>query len=530
MTENEKETQSSSWKEKLSTPYMWAFTTYFTEGFPFIMIRTVASVFFRDMKVSLEYIGLTSLFGLPWILKFLWGPLVDEYSTKRRWLLTMQTTLLVIFIIAACVVPLSFSVPFIAILFFIGSTVAATHDIAIDGYYMEALDKDGQAKFVGYRTMAFRIAMMTGTGVIITLGAAYGWFLAFWTAVIIFGLFLAYHVFFLPEIQSVQKPTKTLLPKFLRLKPMLFILSMLAAITAVRYFFNSSYYVGLKNQLPFLKKIYFSHWVALLLFLALILVGIYRNRLKSIFLKDPDSYYSKAFVYFMDRDKISIILAFILLLRAGEWTLSTMVSPFMVDLGVMIHYGWISGVVGLPASILGALWGGWMISRYSLKKVMWPFLLAQNFTNVIYMALAIHLARFININPVISFLNGLLSLVPFVETSQPVIQPLSMEAGNLMLVALTHGFDQFASGLGTAVLMTYLMRICHQKFKAAHYAIGTALMSVSGVFAGVLSGFVAQWLGYSWLFGLSFVISIPAMILIPFLPNLEDGVKQELKS
>ncbi len=36
--------------------------------------------------------------------------------------------------------------------------MAATHDMAIDGYYMEALDEKGQARFVGYRVMAYRIA------------------------------------------------------------------------------------------------------------------------------------------------------------------------------------------------------------------------------------------------------------------------------------------------------------------------------------------------------------------------------------
>ncbi|MCK5232691.1 MAG: hypothetical protein KAR13_20625, partial [Desulfobulbaceae bacterium] len=63
-------------------PHIWCFTTYFTEGFPYTIIRTVSSVFFRDRGMSLEAIGLTSLFGLPWILKFLWSPQVDEFGTK----------------------------------------------------------------------------------------------------------------------------------------------------------------------------------------------------------------------------------------------------------------------------------------------------------------------------------------------------------------------------------------------------------------------------------------------------------------
>lgn len=483
----------------------WTFTTYFTEGFPYIMIRTVFFVFFRDMKGSLEAIGvLSSFFQLPWILKFLWGPWVDEYSTKRRWLLTMQTILLVIFVVAAFIVPLKNSIHLIAALFFVGAFIAATHDIAIDGYYMEALDKDGQAKYVGVRVMAYRVAMMAGTGGIVTVGALLGWFRGFLTAAIIFGLFLLFHIFFLGEVETKKKNIKTLFLRALQLKPLLFFIAFILIVIAVRYFFQSHFYSQLEEQVSFLKKISFAHWVAFLLLLGLGLVGVFRKRLKALILKDPESYYSRAFVYFMDRDKIGIILAFIILLRTGEWTLAVMVAPFMVDLGIKVHYGWISAWVGLPAAILGALLGGWMISRFTLKKVLWPFILLQNITNVIYMALAIHLSSFIAINT-------------------GAVEPVGIGIGNLVLVAATHGFDQFAAGLGNAVLMTYLMRICHKEFKAAHYAIGSGLMNVSNLFTAPLSGIIAGWLGYAWLFGLSFVASVPAMLLIPFLPYVSDN-------
>ena len=492
-------------KKRFSKDYIWTFTTYFTEGFPYGMIRSVFFDFFRDMKGSLESIGLlSSLFQLPWTLKFLWGPWVDEYSTKRRWLLTMQTILLVMLVVAAFIVPLAGSLLLIPALFFIGSFIAATHDIAIDGYYMEALDKDGQAKFVGYRVMAFRVAWMVGTGGIVTIGFVIGWFVAFLAAAIIFGMFLFYHHLFLREVEVVRKKIKALFLRALHLKPLLFLAGLILVVIAVRYFFQSPFYSRLEEHLPFLKKIQLAHLVALLLLVALVLVGVFRGRIKSLFLKDPESHYGKAFIYFMDREKIGIILSFIILLRVGEWTLTTMASPFLIDMGIKVHKGWISAAVGLPASIVGAMWGGGMISRFTLKRVMWPFILAQNITNLLYMGLALHLSYFIAINT-------------------GAAEPVGIGIGNLLLVAATHGFDQFAGGLGTAVLQTYLMRICHKEFKAAHYAIGSALMNVSNLFSAPFSGIIAGWLGYAWLFGLSFVFSIPAMLLIPFLPYVSDN-------
>ena len=415
----------------------------------------------------------------------------------------MQSVLLMIMILTAIFAPMSFNVQIIAALFFIGAFFAATNDIAIDGYYMEALNKDDQAKFVGYRTMAFRVAWLTGPLVIVSIGTHFNWFLAFLAASIIFGLFFIYHFLFLKEVESGKKPARVLAKRIIKKKTILLFIFIILAILLIRFFFQSDFYTHLKNQFPILKKIGFAHYIALVLLLGLICVGLFRKRIKSLILKDPDSFYSQAFISFMERDKVSIILGFIILLRAGEWAITTMVSPFIVDLGIKTHYGWISGIVGLPASIVGALLGGWMIYRYGLKKMIWPFILAQNLTNVVYMGLAFHLSHFVQINTGSS-------------------QPVAIWFTNLVLVAGVHGFDQFASGLGTAVLMTYLMRICDSKFKAAHYAIGTGLMNISSLFSGVMSGFIASWLGYGWLFGISFCLSMPAMFFIPFLPYLTE--------
>jgi PAT family beta-lactamase induction signal transducer AmpG len=227
-----------------------------------------------------------------------------------------------------------------------------------------------------------------------------------------------------------------------------------------------------------------------------------KNQIKGVLFKDKEAFYTKAFMAYMDRDKIGIALAFIILMRTGESMLTSMVFPFMVDLGIKVHYGWISGGAGLPFSIMGAMLGGWLISRYTLKKTILPFLLAQNLTNLIYMSLALGLNRYIILN-----------------TGTEVVT--SIGNFNLFLVASVNAFDQFAGGLGTSVLVTFLMRSCLQEFKAAHFAVGTGLMNISGVLSGVLSGFLAQWLGYGYFFGISFLASLPGMFLIFFIPFLE---------
>ncbi len=63
-------------------------------------------------------------------------------------MLSMQLLLVIILCAVAFVAPLQHCVEIIAVLFLVGSFLAATHDMAIDGYYMEALDNEGQSKFV----------------------------------------------------------------------------------------------------------------------------------------------------------------------------------------------------------------------------------------------------------------------------------------------------------------------------------------------------------------------------------------------
>ncbi len=476
------------------TRYLWTFSTYFAEGFPYTIIRTVSSLFFRDRGMSLEALGVTSVFGLAWVLKFLWGPQVDAYATKRQWLLGSEALLCLIILLAALFSPLTNATTVIVTLFFIGSFIAATHDIAIDGFYMEALSEADQAKYLGLRVMAYRIAMMTGTGVIVTLGAVAGWPMAFAAATILMAILLCLHWAWLPrsEVQQrpIPRPSRTLFSKHYGKISMAALL-----VIGGRLLGQSPYGAAVAKRAPAM--------ITIALFAGLILLWAMRHRLHRLLRDNPESYYGKAFLSFMDRPGIGAILGFIVLIRSGEYMLSSMYSPFMVDLGLKTHYGWISAGVGLPASIVGAMVGGWLISRAGLKRVIWPFLLLQNLTNVIYMVLALHFAGVIAINT---------------GNANPEAASLALLAS----VASVHGFDQFAGGLGTAVLMTFLMRICRPEFKASHYAIGTGLMSVSGLYAGVVSGFLTAWLGYGLFFGISFLVSIPGMAMVFFIP-IQEG-------
>src|SRR6185503_9597893 len=100
------------------------------------------------------------------------------------------------------------------------------------------------------------------------------------------------------------------------------------------------------------------------------------------------------------------------------------------------------GGVSTAAGIAGSMVGGLLIARFSLKRALAPIARIPRLAILIYVALA---------------------------TQRP---PLPWIVAAVVL-------EQLIAGVGTAALMVFLMRLCDREHKAAHFAIGTSLMSVA---------------------------------------------------
>jgi PAT family beta-lactamase induction signal transducer AmpG len=147
----------------------WVVSTYFAEGLPFAIVRQLSGEFLTSMGVSAKEIGATSLYGLAWNLKLFWSPLVDRYGTIRRWLIAAEALLgLLVLALAWPAGRGDTGLVWRAVV--VVAFVAATHDIAVDGFYLEALDKGTQARFSGLRVAAYRVALLAGKGLLILAG------------------------------------------------------------------------------------------------------------------------------------------------------------------------------------------------------------------------------------------------------------------------------------------------------------------------------------------------------------------------
>ncbi len=157
-------------KTKTKSPWSWVPTIYYAQGLPYVVVMTVSVIMYKRMGVSNADIALyTSWLYLPWVIKPLWSPLVDLFKTKRWWIVTMQLFVGAGLAGVAFVLPLpsffQYSLAFLWLLAF----SSATHDIAADGFYMLALKEGQQSYFIGIRSTFYRLAMITGQGLLIIL-------------------------------------------------------------------------------------------------------------------------------------------------------------------------------------------------------------------------------------------------------------------------------------------------------------------------------------------------------------------------
>src|SRR5687768_15337179 len=70
--------------------YGWLAVLYVASGLPYGLVTRTVIVLYTAAKVDLGQIGLLSLAGLPWTLKFLWAPAVDRIGDRRRWAFACQ--------------------------------------------------------------------------------------------------------------------------------------------------------------------------------------------------------------------------------------------------------------------------------------------------------------------------------------------------------------------------------------------------------------------------------------------------------
>lgn len=396
--------------------FAWVPSLYFVQGLPYAVVNNVAPVVYKNLGVgNAEMTFWVSWMSSVWAFKALWSPFVDTVSTKRTWVLAMQALMGPTLAVSALALgtPSYFEVTIA--LFFVLAFLSATHDIAADGLYMLGLPQGLQSAFVGVRSTFWRLALMSGEGGLVYLSGRFA---------------------------------HTMAPA--------------AAWT---------YTLGIAGAV----------FVAATLLHVVALPRPADDRPASA---DVVRGSADAFASFFRKPGIVAGIAFLVFYRFAENQLVKLIVPFLLDpresggLGLTNEeLGFAKGTVGVLALIVGGILGGLAVSRWGLRRCLWPMVAIMHLPDLVFV---------------------------YLSAVQPTSYPL--------VVALI-GVEQFGYGFGFQAYMMFMILLAQGPNKTAHYAIGTGIMALSVTLTGMFTGALQERIGYQAFFLWVLVSIVPGLLV-----------------
>jgi len=478
----------------LSNKLFWVGLLYFAEGFPLGVFYEIFPVYFRQQGAELRQIGVLSLLGLAWTLKFLWAPAIDHFRHHRRWMAAANVAMGAVMIYLAMQAGFG---PAVWLAIGIFTVLSATNDVAVDGYTIESLDTRQLGRANGIRIALYRAGMWT-SGAVLMLSDALGWPGAFTLAAVVFFV-LAAVCLVAPKERTIAVDRGTLRAELAALSHSPFALAVLAGFMLG--------VVSLIDQTTKWSGAVSGFWLYAAAGAAALaaVVGL-AGRLASPAsppgeaktLRDDALARGPMFGAMMEllrRPAIVPVLAFILIFKLGDTAMGFMVKPFWVDAGFSAaQIGLVSVWVGLVLSLVGGVVGGWITDRIGIFHALWILGLAQALSNLGYWIAA--------------------GIIPLATVGVEI--PFEHKA----ILYAASATESFTGGLGTAAFLAFLMAIVRKDHAATEYALLSSVFALSRSVAGWVGGLGAQSMGYGNWFLLTFFLAFPAYLLLPWVRQM----------
>jgi PAT family beta-lactamase induction signal transducer AmpG len=183
---------------------------------------------------------------------------------------------------------------------------------------------------------------------------------------------------------------------------------------------------------------------------------------------------------FFSREGAFLALVVIVLYKLGDAFAGSLTTAFLIrGAGFSVtEVGAINKILGLIATIVGALAGGALMTRLSLYGALMLFGILQAVTNLGFWYLAVSEKSYWSMATVV-------------------------------------GLENLCGGMGTAAFVAFLMTLCRVRYSATQYALLSALAAVGRTYlAGPLSGVMVEAFGWASFFAWTFVIALPGLALL----------------
>jgi PAT family beta-lactamase induction signal transducer AmpG len=440
------------WRRYLNKQMLICVLLGFSSGLPLYIIYGLLQAWLRTEKVNIAAIGLFSLVGFTYTLKFLWSPVMDRFTVpwlgrRRGWLLITQIFILAAVILMGSFHPqaalpqtvtdfftIRFDLNYWAVniswppsihfakdiwhvdfhptseLFYIGivcsvlAFISASQDIVIDAFRRELLSNEHQGSGTAIFVNAYKLSALVPGSFSLILSDHLSWQAVF----MITALFMLPGIvttLLIAEPQVYGEPPKNLRE---------------AVVLPFREFINRR---GIQQAL--------------------------------------------------------LILLFIFLYKLGDSMATALATPFYMDLGFSrTQIGLVAKNAGLWASLAGGILGAIWLEKTGVNRGLWIFGVLQ--------ALAI-----------LGF---------------AILAKVGMSTWMLGVVI---GSEAFAVGLGTAAFTGYIATTTDPRYTATQFALFTSLAAVPRTFFNAGTGYIVAHTGWFTFFLLCFVLALPGMLLLP---------------
>lgn len=378
----------------------------FAAGLPLALSDSTLQAWLTVSGVDVATIGVFSLVGLPYVLKFLWAPLLDRYQPgwpgrRRDWILAAQAVLVVLLAAAGLLDIARDSLPLLGALALLIAFTSATQDVAIDAYRSDVLNSAERGFGAAVFVAGYRVAMLVAGAGALLLADRYGFAEVYllMAALMVLGM--------VGTVIAPDLPRNVVAPETLRA----------AVLEPLRDFFQ--------------------------------------------------------------RDGAVTLLWIVFLYKLGDAFAGRLTTNFLLsELGFTLsEVGAIYKGLGLAATLAGALFGGAMMFKLGLYRALFGFAWLQAATNLGFCALALIGKSYV-----------------------AMITAVAME--------------NLTGGMGTAAFVALLMAACNARYSATQFALLTAIASIGRVLAGPPAGLLVQTWGWPIFFFLTFLIALPAIVLI----------------
>jgi len=187
------------------------------------------------------------------------------------------------------------------------------------------------------------------------------------------------------------------------------------------------------------------------------------------------------FIDYFRKNKALIILAFIFIYKIGDMLAIFMNIPYYMDLGyTKSQIGYIK-FISTWATLVGSLVGGIILVKLNnIMKGLFYFGILQ-----------------------------MVSTFGFVILGW--VEPTILSLGAIW------SFENFCSGLGTAVFISYIALLTNVKFTGTQYALLSSFVAIPRTIFTSQTGFLVESIGWEYFFIFCTLIAIPGLILIRYL-------------